>query len=193
VTFVGNTNGVITPEPITVTAAANSKTYDGTTSAAATPTVTLGTIYSPDAGTFSESYASRNAGSGLTLMPTGSISDGNNGANYQVTYVASANGIIFAPSTPVVAPSPVTPTQDLASTTDRLLARVFGHPAGMTSFVLLPIEGAGTTLGQILSGLGDPRFDKVVVCTGGMGSNLTCAVVVPGPQRTSGLESTPRP
>ena len=102
VTYAPSTNGAITPEPITVTAAANSKTYDGTASAAATPTVTFGTIYSPDAGTFSESYASRNAGSGLTLTPTGSISDGNNGANYKVTYAPSTNGAIT--------PEPITVT-----------------------------------------------------------------------------------
>ena len=44
VTFANNTTGVINALAITVTAATNTKTYDGTTSAAAIPTVTVGAI-----------------------------------------------------------------------------------------------------------------------------------------------------
>ena len=79
----------VTPEPITFTAAANTKTYDGTTSAAATPTVTFGTLY--DAATLSETYASKNAGTGLTLTPMVSIA---NAGDYTVTLAASHNGVI---------------------------------------------------------------------------------------------------
>ena len=44
VTFVANTTGAITARAITVTAAANTKGYDGTTTAAATPTITAGSL-----------------------------------------------------------------------------------------------------------------------------------------------------
>jgi filamentous hemagglutinin family protein len=79
--------GTITPEHVTVTASPNTKTYDGTTTATATPTVTSGTIYDPDTGHFTESYNTSNAGAGLTLTPTGSISDRNGGNNYIITFV----------------------------------------------------------------------------------------------------------
>src|SRR5438105_10821730 len=60
VTYVHNTSGVITAEAITVTAQANSKIYDGTTSAVATPLVTTGTLY--DSATLSETYGTKNVG-----------------------------------------------------------------------------------------------------------------------------------
>ncbi len=47
--------GTINKTPLTVTAATNSKMYDGTTSAAATPTITLGAIQTGDAANFTES------------------------------------------------------------------------------------------------------------------------------------------
>ncbi len=88
--------GDITAEPITVTAAADSKTYDGTTSASATPTVTSGTLYGTDSGSFSEVYADKNAGTGKTLTPSGTVSDGNGGNNYAITFTPSTNGTITA-------------------------------------------------------------------------------------------------
>ena len=44
VTFVNNTTGTITARALTVTAAANSKTYDANTSAATAPTITAGVV-----------------------------------------------------------------------------------------------------------------------------------------------------
>jgi filamentous hemagglutinin family protein len=90
----GSGSVTITPAALTVTAAANSKTYDGTATAAATPTVTLGTIFAGDTGSFTESYASGNAGTGLTLTPSGSVSDGNGGNNYAVTFAPVMTGVI---------------------------------------------------------------------------------------------------
>ncbi len=86
----------ITARAITVTAATNSKLYDGTTSAAALPTITVGTLVTGDTANFSEAYASKNAGTGLTLTPSGSVNDGNNGANYSVTFANNTAGIIAA-------------------------------------------------------------------------------------------------
>src|SRR6185503_8656687 len=94
-TFVNDTTGVINQRAITVTAAANTKTYDGTTSAAATPTISpAGSIQTGDTANFTESYDNKNAGSGKTLTPAGSVSDGNGGANYAVTFVAVYTGVI---------------------------------------------------------------------------------------------------
>src|ERR1051326_119932 len=96
VTFVNSTNGSITTRAITVTASANTKTYDGTTSAAAIPTVTSGAIQVGDTGNFTETYDTKHAGSGKTLTPAGSVSDGNGGGNYAVTFTSSTNGVINA-------------------------------------------------------------------------------------------------
>jgi hypothetical protein len=96
VTFVANTTGVITARAITVTAATNTKTYDGTTSAAATPAVTAGSLVSGDAAAFTESYGSPDVGTRLTLTAAGSVNDGYGGQNYAVTYVANTTGQITA-------------------------------------------------------------------------------------------------
>src|SRR4029079_19758112 len=94
-TFVASSNGVISQRAITVTAVTNTKTYDGTTSAAATPTISpAGSIQTGDTANFSESYDNRDAGSGKTLIPAGSVSDGNSGLNYAVTFVDDTTGVL---------------------------------------------------------------------------------------------------
>jgi hypothetical protein len=69
-----------------VTASSDSKVYDGTTSSAATPTITDGTLAGGDTACFTQSYDSPNAGK-RTLMPAGYVNDGNGGNNYSVTFV----------------------------------------------------------------------------------------------------------
>jgi hypothetical protein len=82
------------PGAITVTGAANSKIYNGTTDTTATPTITSGTLATGDTANFSEAYLNANIGTGKTLHPSGSVSDGNLGNNHDVTFVDSANGTI---------------------------------------------------------------------------------------------------
>src|SRR4029079_4118148 len=94
-TFVASTNGVISQRAITVTAVTNTKTYDGDTSSAATPTISpAGSIQTGDTANFTESYDNKNAGTGKTLTPARSVSDRNSGANYAVTFVAVYTGVI---------------------------------------------------------------------------------------------------
>jgi hypothetical protein len=69
-----------------VAARSDSKVYDGTTSSSATPTITDGSLAPGDMACFTQSYDSANAGE-RTLMPAGSINDGNGGNNYSVTFV----------------------------------------------------------------------------------------------------------
>src|SRR5205807_871201 len=45
---------------------------------------------------FSETYATPDVGTGKTLIPAGSVTDGNSGANYNVAFVNSTNGVITA-------------------------------------------------------------------------------------------------
>src|SRR5206468_3993240 len=82
-----------TARAITVTAGTNTKTYDATTSAAAVSTVTSGSLASGDAVTWTEAYSSKTVGSGnKTLVPSATVSDGNGGNDYAVTFVNFTTG-----------------------------------------------------------------------------------------------------
>jgi hypothetical protein len=94
VTFAGNSTGVIKARPLTVTAAENTKTYDGNVSAAAVPSITSGVLQGPDSASFSETYDTKNAGSGKALTPAGTITDGNGGNNYSVTFNSVNTGVV---------------------------------------------------------------------------------------------------
>ena len=103
--------GTISQTNLTVTAAANTKPYDGTTSAPATPTVTAGNIQTGDtAPTWTETYDTKNAGTGKTLIPAGTVNDGNGGANYNMTYANNTSGIINALGTSCSLGSSVNPS-----------------------------------------------------------------------------------
>ncbi|PYV17385.1 MAG: hypothetical protein DMG21_08505, partial [Acidobacteria bacterium] len=98
-TNTATTTAKINARPLTVTAAENTKTYDGTTSAAATPTITSGTLEGSDTANFTETYDNKNVGTGKTLTPSGTVSDGNSGSNYAYTFATAAGTINQAPLT----------------------------------------------------------------------------------------------
>jgi hypothetical protein len=93
----------ITARPITVTAAADTKTYDGTTSTTSTPTITSGSLATGDTAAFTETFAAKNAGTGKTLTPAGSVNDGNGGNDYAVTFATNTTGQIMAAALTVTA------------------------------------------------------------------------------------------
>src|SRR5207344_3286772 len=103
VTYVTDTTGGITARPITVTAQTDSRVYNGTTSSAVTPVITSGSVAGGDAAGFTQSYDTKNVGTGKTLTASGSVNDGNSGANYSVTYVTDTTGGITARSLVVTA------------------------------------------------------------------------------------------
>ena len=94
---VANSAGVIGQATLTITAAANTKTYDGTTGASATPTVS-GLQGNDSVSGLAESYDTKNAGTGKTLSVSAyTVNDGNNGNNYIVNTVntlTSTAGVI---------------------------------------------------------------------------------------------------
>jgi len=94
ITFNPASTGVINATNITVSAATNTKTYDGTINAAATPTVTLGSVQPGDTANFAETYDTKNVGVGKTLIPSGAVSDGNSGNNYSIIFVNDTTGAI---------------------------------------------------------------------------------------------------
>ncbi len=79
---------------ITVTAAADSKQYDGTTTSSGVPTVTFGAIAPGDSPDFTQTFDTKHAGTGKTLTPAGSVNDGNMGQNYAVTFAPVMTGTI---------------------------------------------------------------------------------------------------
>jgi len=84
----------ILPLPIIITAAPNTKQYDGNVSAAAIPTITSGAIQGFDEAAFTESYATPDIGTGKELIPEGVVNDGNSGNNYNYSFVSSFDGEI---------------------------------------------------------------------------------------------------
>src|SRR5439155_1227956 len=89
ITFGPITTGVINKRAITVTALTNTKDYDGTTSAAAVPTITAGTLATGDVGTFTETYDTKTQGTGKTLTPAGTVKDAGSvdvTADYLITF-----------------------------------------------------------------------------------------------------------
>ena len=85
--------GTINQRAITVTAASDTKTYDGTTARRAyrrsRPAAWRQVIPRP---TSRRVFDSRNAGP-QTLTPSGIVNDGNGGANYSYTFAAAAGTI----------------------------------------------------------------------------------------------------
>src|SRR5258705_1144094 len=88
--------GDIVLHAMTVTAQTYTRTYDGSTSSAATPLITSGSLapVGGDTAGFVQTFSNRNAGSGKTLTATGSVTDGNSGNNYAVPFVAENTGVI---------------------------------------------------------------------------------------------------
>jgi len=96
-TLSGNV-GVITPAALTVTAAGETRVYNGNTTSTLAPMVT-GTVFLGDSLTgLTQSFDSKNAGSRtLSVNPGFTLSDGNGGNNYSVSFVAATGSITPAP------------------------------------------------------------------------------------------------
>ena len=117
ITFVNDTTGVINAAALTISAVTDTKTYDGTTSSSAPPTVT-GTLFGSDTVTgATQAFVSQNVLglNGSTLQVTGyTVNDGNGGANYIVNSSGTASGTINAASLTI---SAVTDTKTYDGTT----------------------------------------------------------------------------
>jgi filamentous hemagglutinin family protein len=96
VTYADNTSSTINKASLSITATDASKVYDGTTTAKSTAVVTAGSLFGSDSligATFN--YDDKNAGTGKhVIVSAAQISDGNNGDNYDVTYVDNTNSSI---------------------------------------------------------------------------------------------------
>jgi sRNA-binding regulator protein Hfq len=138
------TNASIFALSISVTAATNSKTYDGTNTAAASPTITLGSLQGTDIAGFSETYDNKNVGTGKTLTPSGSVIDGNGGNNYAVAFFTANTGSIGTRSITVTA---ATNTKTYDQT---------------TSAAASPTVTTGSLQGTDTAGFSETYSDKIV-------------------------------
>src|SRR5439155_1709777 len=88
------------------TAATNTRVYDGTTTAAATPTLTSGTLAAGDTSTFTETYDTKHMGTGKTLTAAGTVADAssvNVTSDYAITFTTDTTGAITARAITVTA------------------------------------------------------------------------------------------
>jgi hypothetical protein len=81
---------------ITVTAVADSKLYDGTSTSAGVPAITAGSLATTDGAVWTQTFDSKTAGMAKTLTPSGAVADGNGGHNYTVTFLNNTSGMITA-------------------------------------------------------------------------------------------------
>ena len=95
-TLVGASGSVlITPRPVTVTAVATTKIYDGTSFASDTPIIAPPLVSGDTTTALSQSFQNSDAGaSNKVIVPSVIINDGNAGANYAVTLVNNNTGTI---------------------------------------------------------------------------------------------------
>jgi filamentous hemagglutinin family protein len=93
--------GTITAAPLTITAATDNRAYNGTASSSGAPTVTSGQVFAGDTGNFAQAFASKNVlgTNGSTLVASGSVSDGNGGNNYALSFQTAPGTITAAPLT----------------------------------------------------------------------------------------------
>lgn len=92
-------DGTLTVDPASLTLSTSdvSRTYDGTTAAAGTATITSGTLFGTDAisgGSFT--FTDKNAGAGDKTVTTSgvTVTDGNGGGNYSISYADNTSSTI---------------------------------------------------------------------------------------------------
>jgi hypothetical protein len=177
VTFVTVNTGVITQSPLTITASANTKYYDGTASALAVPQVT-GLKGNTDSVTvLAETYNTSSAGTNLTLSvsPGYSVNDGNGGNNYHVTTATSSMGVINR-ALVAVSITGVNKTYDTTPLATATCTVTSGVITGDLNGVACTVTGA--MFGS--SNAGTWAVSGTVSLTGGSAGNYSVASVSPG-------------
>jgi hypothetical protein len=158
----------ITPRLVTISAVADAKVYDATLTSSAMPTLSGDGLAIGDAVSSSQTFDTKNVGTGKTLTPTGTVQDGNGGANYQVTFVVSHGGSI-TPRPLNVSASGVSKQYDglitasVTLTDDRLTGDVFTDSYTSASFANKN-AGTGKTISVIgisISGTDAPNYSLV--------------------------------
>jgi hypothetical protein len=186
---VAPTSAQITARPITVSAAASIKTYDGSTSSAGVPIIASGSLVGGDIASWSQTYSNKNAGNAKTLIPAGSVSDGNNGNNYNVSFTSVSSGNIAARTITVSAVtssktydgstsssgSPTITGGSLAAGDSAVWAQTFATPNAGSNKILIPA-------GSVNDGNGGNNYTvKLVNATTGVITRATPLINWPKP------------
>ena len=142
-------HGTITPAPLTLTTATDTKTYDGTTSAPGTTVGVMGLLGGDSIAGDVEAFTSKNVagtnGSTLTVAPGYVISDGNGGKNYAVT-VNTSTGTI-TPATLTLAAVTDTKTYDATTNATGVTLNVVGLQGSDTVTGLTESFGSRNVMG----------------------------------------------
>jgi hypothetical protein len=152
--YVANTTATttasITPRLVTISAVTDAKIYDATVTSSAKPTLSGDGVAPGDSVSSSQTFDTKNVGTAKTLTPTGTIQDGNGGANYQLTFVVSHGGSI-TPRPLTVSATGVSKQYDgltaasVTLTDDRLTGDVFTDSYTSASFANKNV-GTGKTV-----------------------------------------------
>jgi hypothetical protein len=99
-----NLKAAITPAPLQISASSDSKIYDGTTQSSLAPKITQGGLWGDDRLTgLAQTYESKNAlgaGQSKLIVSAYTLSDGNNGGNYVLSFLPGLGTINRASVTP---------------------------------------------------------------------------------------------
>lgn len=191
----GNTLS-ITPASLTLSTSNVSKTYDGTTGAAGVAVVTAGSLYGSDSlsgGSFA--FVDPNAGSNKTVTVAGiSVSDGNGGGNYSVTYASNITSAILARALTVTANNDAK-TIDGHAYSGGNGVTFSGFAAGEGSGVLTGVLGYGGS-SQGASAVGNYLITPAGLAAGNYDLNfisgiLTIALPVQAPSLVTAVSSVP--
>ena len=90
-----------------------------------TASISIANLIGSDTSAFTESYTTSAPGTGETLTPSGSVSDGDNGNDYAVTWVNNTTGVI----------TPPTGTATLTTVSTSLSSVVYGGSVTFTATV----------------------------------------------------------
>jgi len=144
-------NASITARPITVTASADTKTYDGLTTSSAQPSITSGSLALGDIATFAQVFATKDAGSGKTLTPSvttiTTIGDADRSQNYSVTLVPVTSGEISVKALSITAPTIAPKPYDGNATTGTI---TLGTLSGLVGSETLTVTATGTFADELV-------------------------------------------
>ncbi len=144
------TTATIIQKALTITAQTNTKTYDATTVAAATPLVS-GLQGSDTVTGLAETYANANVGTSKTLSVSAyTVNDGNSGNNYAVSSVNDTTGVISQKAITVTA----TDTSKVYGSSDPALAYTASTLSGSDTYSGTLARVAGETVGTYAIGQG---------------------------------------
>jgi uncharacterized membrane protein YoaK (UPF0700 family) len=153
------TTANINTRPLTVRAATNTKVYDGTTSAGATPTYFSGTLAPGDAATLTETYAFKDVGTGLTLIPAINFTSGT-AANYSIILGYNTTGVI-TPATPAITFTSTAPSSAVVGGATYTVTATSPSPAAIVFSIDASASSVCSIAGNVVSftGAGTCKID----------------------------------